>query len=90
MPPRERKSNKKTPSKAKTMRSKEDLHCPFTVEFEHLKSEIKKAYTKLEKDLHNKANPKTLQQDNNRLMLLLGECHYFARECWNKLHQKRK
>jgi|GEM_PF-5135680 hypothetical protein len=87
MPPRKKKPTKMTPAKAK---SKDSLHCPYTEEFEHLKKEIKKAYHKLEKDLHGKADPKTLQEDNNRLFLLLGECHYFARECWNKLHPKRK
>lgn len=63
---------------------------PYAKEFIHLGREIKKAYSKLEKDLKTHANPKTLQKDNNQLFLLLGECHYLARQCWQKTHPKRK
>lgn len=84
-----------TPAKRTTARSKKrsDLNLqsnPYAMEFEHIQKEIKKAYNKLEKDLKNHASQRTLQNDNNRLFLLLGECHYLARQCWQKTHSKRK
>ena len=74
----------------KTTHSKADLPNPFASEFLHLKNEVKKAYSKLESDLKMHADPKKLQEDNNRLFLLLGECHYLARECWKRTHPKGK
>lgn len=77
-------------TKKKTTTNKNISRNPFADEFVHLRKEIKKAYSKLEKDLKAHASPKTLQKDNNHLFLLLGECHYLARQAWQKTHTERK
>ncbi|NGX52901.1 MAG: hypothetical protein KR126chlam5_01207, partial [Candidatus Anoxychlamydiales bacterium] len=35
---------------------------------------------KLEKDIKRKAPYKTIEADNNELLMLLGECNYIVRE----------
>jgi len=91
--PKSATSKKRTPSRKKTTPRKatsRKINNPYATEFMHIQKEIKKAYNKLAKDLKNHASPKTLQKDNNNLFLLLGECHYLARQCWQKTHPKRK
>lgn len=84
-------SNKNVTKNTKSNKNQASMmNNPYFKEFEHIKKEVKKAYNKLEKDLKNHADPKVLQNDNNRLFLLLGECHYIARQCWSKMNAKKK
>jgi len=82
---RRKKSSTKSKKSTASM-----MNNPYYKEFEHIKKEVKKAYDKLERDLKNHADPKVLQNDNNRLFLLLGECHYIARQCWSKMNANKR
>ena len=52
--------------------------------FEAMKKRLDIALKKLEKDVKNKAPFEIIENDNNELLLLLGECNYIVREFHRK------
>ena len=51
--------------------------------YKSIEKQIKTAWNKLQYDVDRGAALSVLLEDRNRLMLLLGECNYMAREWMN-------
>ena len=49
--------------------------------YKALQRKVDQAWNKLRLNVKKKAPASTIAKDRNRLMLLLGECNYMAREC---------
>src|ERR1700722_11195694 len=49
--------------------------------YRDLQTKANRAWEKFHDDVRRNADPSILLQDQNRLLLLLGECDYMAREC---------
>jgi len=49
--------------------------------YRNLQKRAEQAWMKLRRDVKRNAAPHILMEDRNQLMLLLGECHYMAKEC---------
>lgn len=45
-----------------------------------MKKKLETSLTKLKKDIKNKASFEQIEEDNNELLMLLGECNYVVRE----------
>ncbi len=59
--------------------------------YQELQIKADEAWEKLRRDVEKNAKSDVLIQDNNHLLLLLGECNYMARECMRIAGQgKRK
>jgi hypothetical protein len=48
--------------------------------FKEMKNKIDKALKKLKSDIEKKQPIEMIEQDNNELLLLLGQCNYLVRE----------
>lgn len=49
--------------------------------YRELEKKAEKALATFRSNLKKKASPKTLLENKNALLLLLGECNYMARQC---------
>lgn len=49
--------------------------------FKALQRKVDQAWNKLRLNVKKKAPASAIAKDRNRLLLLLGECNYMAREC---------
>ncbi len=52
----------------------------WALHVEKMQKRIDKALKKLKRDIKNNASYKTIEQDNNELLMILGECNYIVRE----------
>jgi len=69
---------KKAIKKTKTLKkSPKKLWEPM---FNESKIKIEKALKKLKTDIEKRESIEIIEQDNNELLLLLGECNYLVRE----------
>lgn len=90
-----RKTARKTPRK-KSASPREDVNAKIANRnalwqaYRDLQKRADEAWAKFRNDVHNHAHSEVLIQDNNQLLLLLGECDYMARECMRHAkHQKK-
>jgi len=61
---------------------------PYLKTYNTMQKKVEKARSKLKKDLKSKnIDWKKVKYDSTYLMLLLGECNYFSKEC---MHCKKK
>lgn len=60
--------------------------------YQAIEGQIYAAWKNLEHDVARGAHPSVLLEDRNRLMLLLGECNYLAREwmSWADYNPKKR
>ena len=58
--------------------------------YRDLQRRADEAWAKFRNDVHNHAHAEVLVQDNNQLLLLLGECDYMARECMRHAAKRTK
>ena len=80
-PSSRRKALKKQAKKPIAKRRKKASKKPiWASQVEQMQTRIDNALKKLEKDIKRKAPYKTIEADNNELLMLLGECNYIVRE----------
>lgn len=58
--------------------------------YQELQTQADKAWKKLQGDVKRNAGEKILTEDNQQIMLLLGECDYMARECMRMASNGKK
>jgi len=76
-----KKATKKTAKKPKAKKRKKTTKKPiWASHVEKMQNKIDTALKKLEKDIKRKAPYKVIEEDNNELLMLLGECNYIVRE----------
>ena len=76
-----KKRVKKTAKKPVANKRKKSSKKPiWAAHVEQMQTKIDNALVKLEKDIKRKAPYKTIEADNNELLMLLGECNYIVRE----------
>lgn len=94
-----KKSHTKPLRPKKTSASKRRLHEKDLLNpqmqwdaYQAIEGQIYAAWKTLENDVARGAHPSVLLEDRNRLMLLLGECNYMAREwmSWTDYHPKKR
>jgi len=74
---RAKKTTKRPTAKKRKKASKKPI---WASHVEQMQNRIDDALKKLEKDIKRKASYKTIEADNNELLMLLGECNYIVRE----------
>ncbi|NGX44492.1 MAG: hypothetical protein K1060chlam3_00659 [Candidatus Anoxychlamydiales bacterium] len=72
-----KKPTKKPIAKRRKKASKKPI---WAAQVEQMQTRIDNVLKKLEKDIKRKAPYKTIEADNNELLMLLGECNYIVRE----------
>lgn len=58
--------------------------------YRDLHKKAESAWHKLRDDVRKDAGPSVLLKDRNRLLLILGECNYMARECSRMANKKMR
>ncbi len=53
---------------------------PYNPQMNKLEKEVSKTIKKLNADLKHKKSVKYIEEDYNKLIFLLGECNYLAKE----------
>jgi len=85
---------KVTPRKASSPREDENAKLAnrnaLWQAYRDLQKRADEAWAKFRNDVSNHANSEVLVQDNNQLLLLLGECDYMARECMRHAAKRTK
>ncbi len=59
---------------------------PYKIQLVSIEKKIDKTYKKLNNHIKKHASYDVIEQDNNELLMLLGECNYLVRE----FHQFQK
>ena len=83
---RKRKTIKKNPRKMMGKCPAKKATCNSKVlgnrkrEMQMMMGKIEKSYKKLNDDVKKHAPYRTIEKDNNELLMLLGECNYIVRE----------
>ncbi|HEU64919.1 MAG: hypothetical protein KR126chlam4_01383 [Candidatus Anoxychlamydiales bacterium] len=76
-----KKRTKKTAKRPRAKKRKKASKKPiWASHVEKMQTRIDNALKKLEKDIKRKASYKIIEEDNNELLMLLGECNYIVRE----------
>ena len=75
------KRKSKKSSKTPTAKARAFNKAAYHKAFKSLQSQVDKAWKKFCKDKKRKAGAAVMARIHKELLLLLGECNYFAREC---------
>ncbi|NGX63302.1 MAG: hypothetical protein KR126chlam6_00710 [Candidatus Anoxychlamydiales bacterium] len=78
-------ARKPTTKRKKTTKRKSVKKPIWEAHVQHMEKRINAALNKLKRDVKRKASYKIIEEDNNELLMLLGECNYIVRE----FHEKK-
>ena len=80
-----KRTRKPTIKRKKTTKRKSVKKPIWQAHVQHMEKRINAALNKLKRDVKRKASYKIIEEDNNELLMILGECNYIVRE----FHEKK-